>query len=152
MVDDHERCCAQEGGRANPPERCCRKRRPAPSVGGLVEPAALAALLRADGHGYDLRRDIAELTDGRVEADPGGLYRTLRRLEDDGFVTSIWVEGESGPQRREYQLTNEGRVLAQEWVANLRERQRLNELLVEALSATGDGDSQSPDSDLAGTI
>jgi DNA-binding PadR family transcriptional regulator len=91
-------------------------------------------LLRSDGHGYDLRRDIAELTGGRVEADPGGLYRTLRRLEDDGFVVSAWVEGESGPQRREYRLTPEGRLLAQEWAADLRERQRLSAVLADALS------------------
>jgi PadR family transcriptional regulator, regulatory protein PadR len=136
VVSDEGRCCAQDGSGAVPHERCCRKRRPATSGGGLVEPAALAALLRADGHGYDLRRDIAELTDGQVEADPGGLYRTLRRLEDDGFLTSTWVEGESGPQRREYQLTEEGRLLALEWMTNLRDRQRLNELLIEALATT----------------
>lgn len=130
------RCCAHDSGNGDSPRECCRKLRTvAGSRSGLVEPAALAALLRADGHGYDLRRDIAEITDGQVEADPGGLYRTLRRLQDDGFVTSEWIEGESGPQRREYQLTAEGRTLAQEWAEQLRERQRLTALIIDALIA-----------------
>lgn len=128
------RCCGQDALHANDGGECCRRRRGAASRGALVEPAVLAALLRADGHGYDLRRDIAEFTDGCVDADPGGLYRTLRRLEEDGFVVSTWVEGESGPQRREYRLTPEGRLLAQEWAADLRERQQLSGLLADALS------------------
>jgi DNA-binding PadR family transcriptional regulator len=91
-------------------------------------------LLRSDGHGYDLRRSIAELTDGRVEVDPGGLYRTLRCLEEDGFVTSAWIDGTAGPQRREYRLTDGGRFLAQDWAAQLRERYLLSGLLADALS------------------
>jgi len=133
------RCCGSDAGGGNGEGACCwRRRASAASRGALVEPAALAALLRADGHGYDLRRDIAQLTDGRVEADPGGLYRTLRRLEEDGFVASTWVEGESGPQRREYRLTPDGRLLAQEWAADLRDRERLSGTLADALTARAD--------------
>jgi DNA-binding PadR family transcriptional regulator len=94
----------------------------------------LAVLLRLDQHGYDLRRSIAELTGGRVEADPGGLYRTLRSLEDGGFVTSVWVDGGSGPQRREYRLTGEGQWLARDWAEQLRDRATLSGILADALS------------------
>lgn len=113
---------------------CCR-RAGGGGRGALVEPAALVALLAGAGHGYDLRRVIGEITGGELEVDAGGLYRVLRRLEDEGFVTSEWAEGESGPQRRDYQLTAEGRELAEDWVAHLRERERLSKVVADALTA-----------------
>lgn len=103
--------------------------------GALVEPAALAALLNSSAHGYDVRRAISELTNGEIEVDAGNLYRVLRRLEDEGFVVSSWTERESGPQRRKYELTAEGKELAEGWLAHLRERQRIAGLLADILSS-----------------
>lgn len=119
-----EGCSGQSFG-----ERPCCRRAGGAGLGALVEPAALAALLEKAGHGYDLRREISSLTDGGIEVDAGGLYRVLRRLEEDGFVVSEWCEGCSGPQRRDYRLTAEGRELAADWVVHLRERERLSGLL-----------------------
>lgn len=113
---------------------CCR-RAGGGGRGALVEPAALAGLLSKAAHGYDLRREIGDITGGELEVDAGGLYRVLRRMEDEGFVTSTWVETVSGPQRRDYELTAEGRELAEDWVAHLRERERLSGLLAAALSS-----------------
>ena len=95
-----------------------------------MEPAALAALLYAGGYGYDMRRTILDMTDGEVDVDVGGLYRSLRRLEDEGAVASRWCEDASGPRRREYELTEQGLELAEQWLDALRARQRLDELLV----------------------
>lgn len=113
---------------------CCR-RAGGGGGGALAEPAALAALLNGSGHGYDLRKAIADLTGGELEVDAGGLYRVLRRLEDDGYVVSAWSEGDSGPQRRDYELTAIGRELATDWVAHLRERQRVTGLVADVLSS-----------------
>jgi PadR family transcriptional regulator PadR len=114
---------------------CCR-RAGGGGRGAFVEPAALAALLRRAGHGYDLRREIREITGGELEVDAGGLYRVLRRMEEEGFVTSAWADGGSGPQRRDYELTAEGRELAEDWEVHLRERERLSGLLAHALSSS----------------
>lgn len=75
------------------------------------------------------------MTGGQLEVDAGGLYRVLRRMEEEGFVISRWVEGESGPQRRDYEITAEGRELAGDWVAHLRERQRITALLADVLAS-----------------
>lgn len=107
---------------------CCRRR--GGGGGALVEPAALAALLFAGGYGYDMRKTILEKTDGAVDVDVGGLYRSLRRLEEEGAVVSRWCDEESGPRRREYELTQQGIELAEQWLDALRDRQRLDELLV----------------------
>lgn len=110
---------------------CCRRRGGAGAA--LVEPAALAALLYADGYGYDMRKTILEKTNGQVDVDTGGLYRSLRRLEEEGAVVSRWCAEDSGPRRREYELTPHGINLAQQWLAILRDRQRLDGLLAELL-------------------
>jgi PadR family transcriptional regulator, regulatory protein PadR len=125
----HGHGAMHEGGRP-----CCR-RAGGGGGGALVEPAALAALLNSGAHGYDVRRTISELTDGAIEVDAGGLYRALRRLENDGFVASAWIESDSGPQRRDYTITAEGKELAADWLAHLRERQRVAGLLADVLSA-----------------
>lgn len=76
---------------------------------------------------------ISELTGGEIEVDVGGLYRVLRRLEEEGFLLSSLPEGGGGPQRREYELTAEGRELAEDWVWQLKERSRIAALLVRVL-------------------
>jgi PadR family transcriptional regulator PadR len=93
--------------------------------GGLLEPALLAALAARPGHGYDLRRAVEELSGGLVCMDPGGMYRVLRRLEEESYIVSKWSTGEHGPHRREYELTDEGRSLLRQWAEHLRERERV---------------------------
>lgn len=85
-----------------------------------VEPITLY-LLKTQGktHGYELVKALNEhsLTDSLVE--PGALYRTLRRLEENGYVASIWDMSSAGPARRVYELTAEGEEHLREWVVVL---------------------------------
>lgn len=127
-------CGSEEGGSASSGSRrkpCCRRR--GGGGGALVEPAALAALLYQDGYGYDMRRSILDHTEGALDVDVGGLYRALRRLEEEGSVESRWGEEDSGPRRREYRLTEQGIDQAHQWLEALRQRQRLDELIVRLL-------------------
>jgi len=57
-------------------------------------------------YGYELR---GELDEHSVSIDSAVVYRTLRKLEADGWVTSRWIESGVGPRRRSYTLTAEGR-------------------------------------------
>ena len=132
--------CGRNAGGPAEGTRCCGRRH-AGGVGRgtLVEPAAMAALLAGGGHGYDMRRMILEMTGGEVDVDAGGLYRALRRLETEGFVTSEWFDETGGPRRRDYEITLGGRELARDWIEHLRERERLAGMLAglleEGLSA-----------------
>lgn len=120
--------CAGTGSGVGGRKPCCRRR--GGGGGALVEPAALAALLYAGGYGYDMRKTILDRTGGEVDVDVGGLYRSLRRLEEEGAVVSRWCDDESGPRRREYELTRQGVELAEQWLDALRDRRRLDDLLV----------------------
>ena len=82
-----------------------------------------------------MRKIILDNTGGKVDVDVGGLYRSLRRLEEEGAVVSRWCDEQVGPRRREYELTQQGAELAEQWLDVLRDRQRLDELLVDLLES-----------------
>ena len=73
----------------------------------FVRPALMLLLLEQPAHGYELLERLQHL--GFRRADPGGLYRNLRSLEDDGLVHSSWQQSTAGPDRRIYELTRAGR-------------------------------------------
>ncbi|NDL59466.1 PadR family transcriptional regulator [Phytoactinopolyspora mesophila] len=78
----------------------------------------ILALLR-DGERYGL--DIAQhLTDGVLLAGEGTLYPLLSRLRKGGLVATSWQESSTGPPRRYYSLTADGRealrVFESAWV------------------------------------
>ncbi len=94
--------------------------------GGLPRNYLRASLLLLIGespaHGYELLEQIAQL--GLSNVDPGGLYRALRVMEEDGIVASWWEHSAAGPARRTYRLTDEGREWLHAWAGALRESHR----------------------------
>ncbi len=72
----------------------------------FVRPCLLLLLREHPAHGYDLLERLRAF--GFDGADPGGLYRTLRQLEDGGLVRSAWQPSSTGPDRRVYDLTRTG--------------------------------------------
>ncbi|MBA3720194.1 MAG: helix-turn-helix transcriptional regulator [Nocardioidaceae bacterium] len=75
-----------------------------------LRPCLLLLLAEGTSHGYELLDQISALGLDRV--DPGGLYRCLRAMDEEGLVRSAWEPSTSGPARRIYELTDEG----QEWL------------------------------------
>ena len=75
-----------------------------------LRPCLLLLLAEGTSHGYELLEQVSALGLDRV--DPGGLYRSLRSMDEEGLVRSAWQPSASGPARRTYQLTDEGR----EWL------------------------------------
>ncbi|MFI2702264.1 PadR family transcriptional regulator [Cellulosimicrobium composti] len=75
-----------------------------------VLPLCVLAVVATDGptYGYAITRSLADAGLGTVKG--GTLYPLLQRLEDDGLVTTSWREGDRGPSRRYYAVTDEGRV------------------------------------------
>jgi len=75
-----------------------------------LRPCLLLLLAEGTSHGYELLVQVSAL--GMERVDPGGLYRCLRALDEEGLVRSSWEPSTSGPARRTYELTDEGR----EWL------------------------------------
>jgi DNA-binding PadR family transcriptional regulator len=95
-----------------------------------VDLLVLAMLSAGDRHGYGIRQDVLEHTRGTLALEAGNLYRTIRRLEQDGLVDESGRRppaGDDDERRRYYRLTPFGRrVLAAE-LERVRELVRLGE-------------------------
>lgn len=97
----------------------------------FVEPCVLLLLCNGPAHGYDLRQGLLE--HGLVEdaLDMGNLYRTLRRMEEDGWLHSAWVTDSPGPHKRVYEINNTGRQSLQSWAIGLQTLQGVLERFFE---------------------
>ena len=89
----------------------------------FVQPCVLLLLAESPSHGYELLERLGRL--GLRRADPGGLYRTLRALEEQGHVRSWWEQSAAGPARRTYAITEQGAASLQAWAGSLRDAHRL---------------------------
>jgi PadR family transcriptional regulator len=83
----------------------------------LLPPCLLILLEEAAGYGYELQHRLDALLGS--PSDTAGIYRALNALEDDGLVTSHWERSESGPERRRYAITEEGRETLADWAQSL---------------------------------
>ncbi|NPV52670.1 MAG: PadR family transcriptional regulator [Firmicutes bacterium] len=87
----------------------------------FIEPCLLLLLREKPAHGYDLMERLRDFGFDGENQDPGMVYRNLRRLEEDGMVRSEWDTTGSGPARRLYEVTPEGKELLQAWVEVIRQ-------------------------------
>jgi PadR family transcriptional regulator PadR len=74
---------------------------------GVLEFCVLSLLRDEPRYGFDLVRRLGEV-DGMVTSE-GTIYPLLSRLRRDGWVRTTWQESESGPPRRYYELSADGR-------------------------------------------
>lgn len=77
------------------------------TVQRFIEPCILLLLSKRTSHGYGLLEDLEKHCGEKV--DIGNLYRTLRRIESDGWVKSQWDENKTGREKRIYIITKQGR-------------------------------------------
>jgi len=79
--------------------------------------ALLALLAEGFSHGYELKQAFERLF-GPVwpPVNIGQIYTTLGRLERDGLVTSRAIEQNGRPDKRVYELTDEGRAALGGWM------------------------------------
>jgi DNA-binding PadR family transcriptional regulator len=80
-----------------------------------VEFHILLALAGEELHGYAILQEVAGLTDGDLELEPGTLYRALRRMLADGWVAESGrrpAADVDDERRRYYRLTPLGRKVA----------------------------------------
>jgi DNA-binding PadR family transcriptional regulator len=80
--------------------------------------ALLALLAEGFSHGYELKQAFERLF-GPVwpPINIGQIYTTLGRLERDGLVRSRSVEQSGRPDKRVYELTDEGRTELASWLS-----------------------------------
>jgi len=95
-----------------------------------IQPSILLGLRTRPSYGYELIQTIQRFGFIEGNAPPGMIYRHLRQLEEDGLVTSEWKTEGSGPAKRVYSLTEEGREMLSIWIDYLqRQAENLERLI-----------------------
>jgi PadR family transcriptional regulator PadR len=78
---------------------------------GILEYCVLLIISRGEIYASDI---IAELKQAKLLVVEGTLYPLLTRLKNNGLLGYNWVESTSGPPRKYYVLTEDGkRILKQ---------------------------------------
>ena len=99
---------------------------------GYTDAVILRRLTGKDGYGYQISKEVAKISGGRLKMKEATLYTAFRRLEGAGLIRSYWGDEMIGARRRYYSLTEEGRKkLAEEVQAWHETREVLNRLLEE---------------------
>jgi len=74
---------------------------------GVLEHRVLRTLAAQERYGYEMVREMASIPG--LSLSEGTLYPLMSRLRLNGLVTSRLEESSSGPARKYYSLTPEGR-------------------------------------------
>ncbi len=74
---------------------------------GILEFCILHIISRGEVYASDM---LEELTSAKIMVVEGTLYPLLTRLRKAGLVEYKWVESTSGPPRKYYTITDEGRT------------------------------------------
>jgi PadR family transcriptional regulator PadR len=73
---------------------------------GVLELCVLTLLSRGDAYGYEIASRLMQ----DVGMGEGTIYPLMRRMQDDGLVSTYLVETSGGPPRKYYRLTESGRA------------------------------------------
>lgn len=73
---------------------------------GILEYCILSIISRGEIYASDI---IGELKKAQLLVVEGTLYPLLTRLKNNGLLSYTWKESTSGPPRKYYQITDEGR-------------------------------------------
>ncbi|MBI5693315.1 MAG: helix-turn-helix transcriptional regulator [Verrucomicrobia bacterium] len=90
-------------------------------VAASAEPLILSLLAEGDSYGYAILQEIRARSREEIQWTDGMLYPVLHRLEDNGWITSRWVEIENGRKRKYYSIRKGGlkalKTQREEWLA-----------------------------------
>jgi len=75
---------------------------------GTLDLLILKALAAGELHGLGVSRRIEHMTGGTFAVQAGSLFPALHRLEEAGWLASIWQPSENNRRAKYYRLTKAG--------------------------------------------
>jgi len=81
---------------------------------GTLELMILTILRREPMHGYGIAQRLAALSQDTFQVNPGSLFPSLYRLEQDGKLKSEWRPSENNRNAKYYKLTAAGKKQLEE--------------------------------------
>lgn len=88
-------------------------------IRGYNDTMILYLLLQGDSYGYEISKNIKEISEEKYIIKETTLYSAFTRLEKNGFITSYFGTQTNGKRRTYYKITKEGvdyyKDKCQEW-------------------------------------
>ncbi|MDD3113168.1 MAG: PadR family transcriptional regulator [Candidatus Izemoplasmatales bacterium] len=78
-------------------------------VRGFTDYIILSILAKFDSYGYEMSKIIEQVSDEHFQLTEATLYFALKRLLEDGKISSYKEKNKKGMSRRYYQITSEGK-------------------------------------------
>ncbi|HEX6462939.1 MAG TPA: PadR family transcriptional regulator [Vicinamibacterales bacterium] len=76
---------------------------------GTLDLMLLTILSRGQMHGYGITQRLTALSKDHFRVNPGSLFPSLYRLEQDGKLKAEWRATENNRRAKYYRLTSSGR-------------------------------------------
>ena len=81
-------------------------------IGGSTVLLILSLLEETDRYGYEIIKELEIRSDKTFQFKEGTLYPVLHKLENGGYVKSYIAKGDTGKERKYYQITDKGKKTA----------------------------------------
>jgi transcriptional regulator len=98
--------------------------KPTDLVQGTLDLLILKTLSLQAAHGWAIAKRIEQMSSEVLQIQQGSLYPALHRLEQQGWISAVWAESDTGRQAKVYSLTRAGRT---QFARELESWERLSE-------------------------
>ena len=75
---------------------------------GTLDILILKALRLGEMHGLGISRRIEQISQGTFVVKSGSLFPALRRMQEEGWISSSWGESKTNRRAKYYRLTKAG--------------------------------------------
>ena len=83
---------------------------------GMLSYWVLGMLMLKPMYGLEIKEQIKEKTQAKIDLRPSTIYQLLARLEKQGMLTRQWATSKEGPPRAYYQTTAAGREVMRRYL------------------------------------
>jgi PadR family transcriptional regulator PadR len=83
-------------------------------IRGYTDTIILSLLRNKPGYGYEISRQISEITEKKYVMRETTLYSAFNRLEQNGYLRSFYGTESNGKRRTYYEITPTGQAYLEE--------------------------------------
>ena len=91
--------------------------KPSDLIHGTLDLLILNTISLDPQHGWAIAKRIQQISNEVLQVSQGALYPALHRLEQQGWIRSVWKVTEGGRDAKVYALTKAGRAQLQKELA-----------------------------------
>ena len=104
-------------------------------VKGSINYLLLSLIGQQPMYGYQIMKELEGRSQGYFKLKEGTLYPALHRLEKAGLLVGRWLPLSAGRQRRYYHITEKGRSILVEQIAQWRDFFAALNLIIQPVKA-----------------